>query len=1316
MVKNDLPKTYMTRTNPQACQRCGVALDASSLGGACPACLLWEGLGLERESASGPPGGTHQFGDYVLLRKIGQGGMGVVYEALQLRLERTVAVKLLPMGPFSRPDAIQRFKAEASAAAALQHPNIVAIHDVGEHAGQPYYSMELVEGQTLAELVRDHPMPARQAAGYLQAVAAAVQFAHEHGILHRDLKPANILVDPFDHPRITDFGLATRLDAPTEAGTPGERMGSPNFMPPEQAEGRMSEIGPAADIYALGAILYFLVTRQPPFQGESIDTVLRQVRESEPIRPRLLNPSIPRDLETICLRCLQKQPRRRYSSARELAEELGRFLEDRPIRARPLHPFERAWRSCRRQPVRALLAGALIVALALGAGGIFWQWGQARATAQAETKQRRSAQSATYAAQVHVVQGLIEDQQFSMARRILLETPEEFRGWEWGWHQRECHEDLMTLTTADKLLFATFSPDGRKVVAGGFGPKIHQWDAATGQELASWEGHPGGVGYSSFSPSGRYFVSVGWSDSTARILDSQSGRITAVLTNRAGFFLGVFSSDDHWVATAGLDGRIRLWDARTGIFSGRSASLGDAAFAAVFSPDGSRIAFGGGHYQWAGSLDRSIRVWDLTTDQVRTLGSHSELVGGLSWSPDGRTLASCSWSGEIKLWDLASGTELPPLPSPVVHRVVLRVSFSPDGRYLAAAGGGMPNTTGSIDLYDVPARKWVRNYRGHSTSVCDVRFSADGRRLVSASFDGTVKIWPVEPAPPYRTLEGHDQPIWALAYSRDSRQLATGSFDGTAKLWDSASGRMLRSLNIGCPTISLAFGPDGYHLATPGPGDSALVWDLDSGALVQRFTGHQAPVTTVAWANNGRWVATGSRDSCTRIWDPKTGVCVATLAGHAGGIRALQFSADSTRVATAGDDGTVRIWNTDDWGCRQIYTNHGQPVLCLAFRPRHVDVIASGCADGTVRIWDANSGADVTVPLAGHHQPVLALAFSPDGDRIATAANAFHLHNNVARDSLVRLWDVESGHLVLRLLAHDNAVYSVAFSPDGTQLASGGGDHVARIRVAFPWLDSHYDGSPSQPLEDRIERFNRQRPRPETLDPSVPGLPAGRRWVRHLLGAVNLPAAGSKTRPLLPIPARPAAAGSDQVDLATVYNVALDETWQPIASPDDSNLSLRALPPGLRDLGGVKFDVRGIVQLRRLAMDCELFPDLAEIRVERSFLRLHLLHGARGDSPEASEIAALVLHYADGTRAELPVTLGRHLQPSGDTLVSSPDCTEAALVWQGPSGNEPQSRPYRLYRTTFVNPAPGTPVSRIAYVSRMTRCAPFLVALTVDEH
>ena len=303
------------------------------------------------------------FGDYELLDEIARGGMGVVYRARQVSLDRVVAVKMLLLGQFAAPSVFQRFRAEAVAAASLQHPNIVAIHEVGTHDGQPFFSMDYVMGRNLADLVRDRPLPARSAAQYLVKIARAVQYAHEHGILHRDLKPANILIDESDEPRITDFGLAKRLEREdgtqmSEVGSSirppssvtqdltlsGQILGSPNFLPPEQAGGHARAIGPACDIYGLGAVLYYLLTARPPFVAETFESTLFHVLNSEPVPPRQLNPSVPRDLETICLKCLEKDPARRCATAAELADELERWLNGEPIHARPIGQIGRTLR------------------------------------------------------------------------------------------------------------------------------------------------------------------------------------------------------------------------------------------------------------------------------------------------------------------------------------------------------------------------------------------------------------------------------------------------------------------------------------------------------------------------------------------------------------------------------------------------------------------------------------------------------------------------------------------------------------------------------------------------------------------------------------------------------------------------------------------------------------------------------------------------------------------------------------------------------------------------------------------------------------
>jgi tetratricopeptide (TPR) repeat protein len=316
-----------------------------------------------------PPKVLRYFGDYELLDEIARGGMGVVYRARQKSLNRVVAVKMILGGQLASAAEVQRFLTEAEAAANLHHPNIVAIHEVGEHESLHYFSMDFVAGKSLAALVLQNPLPPRRAAGYVQKIAEAVQYAHQHGILHRDLKPSNVLVDETDQPRITDFGLAKRLEHESGLTASGAVLGTPSYMPPEQAEGRHQRVSPASDVYSTGAILYELVTGRPPFRAESPIETLRQVLDAEPAPPSLLNPKVDRDIETICLKCLQKDAARRYVTAQALAEDLGRYLRGEPIHARPVSVGERLVRWCRRNPRMAGMAAAvlfLLVTVAVG--------------------------------------------------------------------------------------------------------------------------------------------------------------------------------------------------------------------------------------------------------------------------------------------------------------------------------------------------------------------------------------------------------------------------------------------------------------------------------------------------------------------------------------------------------------------------------------------------------------------------------------------------------------------------------------------------------------------------------------------------------------------------------------------------------------------------------------------------------------------------------------------------------------------------------------------------------------------------------------
>src|SRR5437762_2372111 len=371
------------------CAKCGAKIPSAAPRGVCPACLLETGHELSTDDPvagvedPGPPGEPlpeirkksdrtkvfADFGDYELLEEIGRGGQGVVYRARQKSLNRTVALKVIGLGHWATEAHVKRFRLEAEAAASLEHPCIVPIHEVGERDGSCYFSMKFIEGGQLDEVVRQTPMSIRHAAELIAKVARIVHYAHEHGILHRDIKPGNILLDQKGEPHLTDFGLARLVETESTMTRTLEVLGTPSYMAPEQAMGNNSAVSSATDVYGLGAVFYQLLTGQPPFAGGATYETIKLLLDTEPKQPRLLNPKIDRDLSTICLKCLEKEPKRRYSSALALAEDLERWLKHEPIQARRIGVFTRGKKWLRRNPTSALLAASL-VALAAAAGWI----------------------------------------------------------------------------------------------------------------------------------------------------------------------------------------------------------------------------------------------------------------------------------------------------------------------------------------------------------------------------------------------------------------------------------------------------------------------------------------------------------------------------------------------------------------------------------------------------------------------------------------------------------------------------------------------------------------------------------------------------------------------------------------------------------------------------------------------------------------------------------------------------------------------------------------------------------------------------------
>jgi eukaryotic-like serine/threonine-protein kinase len=520
------------------------------------------------------------FGDYELLDEIARGGMGVVFKARQRNLGRIVAVKMILAGSLAGKEFVQRFRTESAAAAILQHPNIVAIHDVGVHDGRHYFSMDYVEGQNLAQLVGQQPVSPAKAARYVETIAAAIHYAHERGILHRDLKPSNVLIDANDQPRITDFGLARRLDGDSSLTLTGQVLGSPNFMPPEQAGGGRSKSGRPSDVYALGGILYHLLTARAPFQADSLDRLLTQVLNAEPVSPRLLNPSVPRDLETITLKCLEKEPSRRYQTARELADELGRFIRGEPIHARPMTAPQKLWRWGRRKPVMAVLIILLHVVGAAGLAGIVWQW--------------RRAEHHLYVANMNVAQHRWEHNHVSRVRELLEATANSSeRGFEWYYWQRQLHLELMALRGhTGPVLAVAYSPDGERIVTGSADRTARVWDEASDKVLIL-RGHGDAVKSVAFSPDGQRVLTGSW-DGTARLWDATTGTNSLILKGHVAAVISVaFSTNGQRIVTGSQDQTAKVWDAFTGTNLVTFSNHTHGVWAVAFSPDGQHVVSGG---------------------------------------------------------------------------------------------------------------------------------------------------------------------------------------------------------------------------------------------------------------------------------------------------------------------------------------------------------------------------------------------------------------------------------------------------------------------------------------------------------------------------------------------------------------------------------------------------------------------------------------------------------------------------------------------------------------------------------------------------
>lgn len=1095
----------------RTCPTCGTQLPADAPAGVCPLCLLKAGMADSRletsddativadselhtdarqfpstehsrqNNSTAPVIGTKvtYFGDYELLDEIARGGMGVVYRARQVRLNRIVALKMILAGQFAGATDIQRFYSEAEAAAKLDHPGIVPIFEVGEHDGRHFFSMGFVEGESLASRIAERPLAPRNATEVVRNIAQAIQYAHDQGVIHRDLKPANILLGQEGQTHVTDFGLAKCMQGDNQLTATGQILGTPSYMPPEQAAGRMTEVRASADVYSLGAILYATLTGHPPFQADNpLDTVV-QVLERDPVAIRQLNPAVPRDLETICLKCLQKDPAKRYQSAAALSDDLGRWLRGEPIVARPVGRAERAAKLIRRHPIVAGLAAA--VALALIGGTIVSSFFAVRAqqsvraervaradaeekrrlaetneqlaleegqraerNAVAERQAREVAQRNLYLADMRLAQEAWQTGHLLRLRELLdrhvpQQGQRDLRGWEW-WLMHTAWQRLSLVLDGERWCAAVaWSPDDRYVATGHVSPhfnaEVHIWDASTGQRIHTLSTGSRGAFGVAWSPDGQRLAT---SVADGSIVIWQASEGTELRRWKAhegearisGWF-PCWSVDWHpdgrQLATSGRDGLVKIWNPDTNAqiheFAGHSGDVHCVAW----SPDGRQLASAG--------ADHWVRVWDLSA--VETVGAaksssatvvvqrHSARIWSLAWSPDGERLATASDDGSVRVWETQAGQ-----PS---SQPVLTLRQQRDTRGFWAWKGS--TETPLVGL-------------GHDSFVNAVVWSPDGRRIVSGGEDQTVRVWDARSGRELETLRPHRGSVESLAFSRDGMRLASAGKEGSLAIFEMQREPAAVILSESAGDVQrLCWSPDGSRLLTghhdlwAEPNYEALVWDVEKRQLLRRLSPLTAFPGTVGWSRLGNQVLLLESDSRLTFLDPNTGSKVGTFDAAGRRIYATDYDPQGYKLAIAVGEGWIYVLDAASRNVLNEYRPHRGAIADLAWSPDG-RWIAAGSADAQVTVTDSETG-ELRWRLSGHTDDVRSITWSPDGQRLASGSD----------DRTIRIWDVQAGEQLQMLRGHSEAVKNVAWHPNGNRLASAAFDGMIKLWDTELWRE-----------------------------------------------------------------------------------------------------------------------------------------------------------------------------------------------------------------------------------------------------------------------
>ncbi|HRZ37775.1 MAG TPA: serine/threonine-protein kinase [Candidatus Paceibacterota bacterium] len=1070
----------------RVCRRCGAPITEPKVGSVCARCVIEDALvsPLDPVAAQGlflddlPPaeGRRATLGPFELLEPLAQGGMGIVYRARQPGLNRLVAVKVLLGGEHATEDAKRRFRQEAEAVARLQHPNIVTVFEIGEHQGTLYFAMEYVEGCDLGRLVqRQLPSPTR-AAEWIQSAAETMAFAHRHGIWHRDLKPSNLLLRDDGRICVADFGLARMPEHQTVLTRTGQTMGSPGFMPPEQVSHGRGELGPHSDVYSLGAVLYFLLVGRAPFQTSSLAEAFRQVLETEPAPPRSSSLAVPKDLQTIALKCLEKEPARRYATAQELADDLGRFLRNEPIRARPAGTVDKLVKWARRKPVVAALTGTLVAVLIGAAAVLSWEW---RRTIEANTALLdQFVQKSVDQADMHFEAG-----RPARAMRLLVDAV-----------RRQPTNPLAVQRLMSALTYrghlvpvpvpcpttnvaaARLSPDGKRLLTASASGLMSVWDleergpglpgAVKGDEPGSEGRAPRGPGWKESGISNR----ASWNSALRSNPPPPKAAPLATWENPLSLRQLGFSADGQAVYTVSSPTNepgvsvVRFWDAASGAPRSPSLTHTQSVVDLRLSPDASHVSTIAANHQ--------AERWEVASGKAVTTIGPDPAWRASALSPDGRWLAAAATNQVVRVWDLASGQASGSGWTSAIPVVALAFDYQgtrlagagtnetalwelPTGRTLArtnGVGGDFVafNRLGDRLMVAAPSLAALRTVRllstdrlqlaGNITNVVIAKpdpFAASSG-LIPNSYGSLVQVHSDRDASWIGDPFDCGRLVGDIALSDDGRRMALTTHEAKLMVFalrKSAKDETAVQLRPG--TSRVTFTEDGRLFACAGSNQVVEVMETATGQRVGAKVPVEGALSALALSNDGAWLAVGSQEfeaqkGGLQVWELHDSRLARPPLAFEGAPRRVRFSADGRQLAVVTSSGLRAFeWQSDQPLLEPLAPEAkvSPPFHWIEFSPDRRRLIAG--LQLNAQVWDLANRTNLFV--LDHGGPVPRAHFSADGQEMITAGI----------DGTARVWRVADGKRCA-VLHHERFAMDALLTHDG-RLAITAGDTAARV-------------------------------------------------------------------------------------------------------------------------------------------------------------------------------------------------------------------------------------------------------------------------------